>query len=118
MPCFFVYSLFLSVDSLFSNGHSFPFISEALRCAEERADALDAKLKVSEMARIKAEKDAAAIEGLRQRLQTAEDTLSDKETQQIERENAIVMRLETQIRRFTSKLLLLSPFCFFGCLFP
>ena len=106
------------MDSLFSNRHSFPFVSEALRRVEERADALDAKLKVSERARVKAEKDAAAIEGLRQRLQTAEDALSDKEAQQIERENAIVTRLETQIRRFTSKLLLLSPFCFFDCLFP
>jgi hypothetical protein len=94
------------------------FASEALRRAEECADALDAKLKVSEKARVKAEKDAAAVEGLRQRLQTAEDALSDKEARQIERENAIATRLETQIRRFTSKLLLLSPFCFFDCLFP
>ena len=93
------------------------FASKALRRAEERAAALDAKLKVSEKARVKAEKDAAAIEGLRQRLQTAEDALSDKEAQQIERENAIVTRLETQIRRFTSNLLLLSPFCFCFCPF-
>ncbi len=93
------------------------FASEALRRAEERADALDAKLKLSEKAREKAEKDTAAIEGLRQRLQTAEDALSDKEAQQIERENAIVTRLETQIRRFTSNLLLLSPFCFCFCPF-
>jgi hypothetical protein len=83
------------MDSLFSNRHFFPFVSEALRRAEERADALDAKLKVRERARVKAEKDAAAIEGLRQRLQTAEDILSDKEAQQIERENAVVTRLET-----------------------
>jgi translation initiation factor 2B subunit (eIF-2B alpha/beta/delta family) len=70
------------------------FASEALRRAEERVDALDAKLKLSEKAREKAEKDAAAIEGLRQRLQTAEDALSDKVAQQIERKNVIVTRLE------------------------
>jgi Flp pilus assembly protein TadD len=90
---------------------------EALRRAKERADALNAKLKCNEEARAKVEKDAAAVEGLRQRLQTAEDALSDKEAQQIEHENAIVTRLETQIRQFTSKLLLLSPFCFFTCQF-
>jgi hypothetical protein len=55
--------------------------SEALRLADEHADALDAKLKRSEKAREKAEKDAGAVEGLRQRLQTAEDALSNKETQ-------------------------------------
>lgn len=86
------------------------FFLEALRRAEERADALEAKLKSSETARKKAEKDAAAVEGLRQRLKTAEDALSEKEVQQIERENAIVERLDTQNRRFTSKLLLHLPF--------
>jgi energy-coupling factor transporter transmembrane protein EcfT len=42
----------------------YPF-SEALRRAEERADALEAKLKSSEAARKKAEKEAADVEGLR-----------------------------------------------------
>jgi Flp pilus assembly protein TadD len=55
--------------------------SEALRQAKECADALEAKLKLSEKAREKAEKDAAAVEGLRQRLQTAKDALSDKVAQ-------------------------------------
>jgi hypothetical protein len=41
------------------------FFSEALRRAEERVDALEAKIKSSEMAREKAEKDVAAVEGLR-----------------------------------------------------
>ena len=86
--------------------------SETLRRAEERADALEAKHKSSEAARKKAEKEAAAFEGLRQRLQTAEDALSEKEARQIERENAIVDRLETQNRRFTSKLFLHLSFCF------
>jgi uncharacterized protein YlxW (UPF0749 family) len=93
------------------------FALEALRRAEERADALDAKLKLGEKSREKAEKEAAAVEGLRQRLQTAEDTLSDKVAQQIERKYAIVTRLETQNRRFTSNPLLLLPFCFCFCLF-
>jgi hypothetical protein len=86
------------------------FLSEARRRAEERVDALDTKLKRSEKAREKAEIDVAAVEGLRQRLQTAEEALRNKETQQIERENAIVTRLETQIRRFTINMLFLSPF--------
>ena len=112
--------LFLSWDSSSSNDDSSPFdlsISEALHRAEERADALEAKLKISEKAREKAEKDAAVVEGLHQRLKTAEDTLSDKVAQQIERENSIVMRINTQNRRFTSKPLLRSPFCFYFCLF-
>jgi hypothetical protein len=53
-------------------------LSEALRRAEERTDALAAKLEINKTARKKSEKDAATIEGLRQRLKTAEDTLSDK----------------------------------------
>ncbi|KAK1621250.1 hypothetical protein QYE76_026767 [Lolium multiflorum] len=76
-------------------------LREALRRAEERADALDAKLKISEKAHEKAEKEAAAIEGLPQRLQIAEDTLRDKVAQQTERGNAIVTRLGTRNRRFT-----------------
>jgi flagellar motility protein MotE (MotC chaperone) len=92
-------------------------ISKALHRAEERADALAAKLEISETTRKKAEKDAAAVEGLRQRLKTAEDTLSDKVGQQIERENAIVTRFDTQNRRFTSKSLFSLAFCFCLCLF-
>jgi vacuolar-type H+-ATPase subunit I/STV1 len=86
------------------------FFSEALCCAEERADALEAKLKDSETARKKAEKEATAFESLRQRLKTAEDTLSDREAQQIERENAVLALFETQNRRFTSKSLPSLPF--------
>jgi small-conductance mechanosensitive channel len=48
----------------------------------------------------KAKKDAAAIEDLRQRLQAAEDALSDKEAKQVERKNEISTRLKTQSRRF------------------
>jgi Flp pilus assembly protein TadD len=50
-------------------------ISEALRRAEERADALEAKLKINEKDREKVAKDAAAVEGLRQRLKSAERIL-------------------------------------------
>jgi hypothetical protein len=88
-------------------------ISEALCRAEERADALEAKLKLSEKGREKPEKDAAAVESIRQRLQTAEGALSDKVAQQIERENAIADRFDTQNRRFTSKLFLHLYFCFY-----
>jgi hypothetical protein len=43
--------------------------SDALCRAEERADDLEAKLKASETTRKKAEKEAADVEYLRQRLQ-------------------------------------------------
>jgi antitoxin component of RelBE/YafQ-DinJ toxin-antitoxin module len=65
-------------DSSSANEDSLPFdlsLSEALRRAEKRADTLEAKLKISEKAREKAEKDAAAVEGLRQRLKSAERIL-------------------------------------------
>jgi hypothetical protein len=78
------------------------FLPEALRRAEERADDLEAKLKASEEARKRAEKDAADVKDLRQRLQAAEDALSDKEAKQVERENEISTHLETQSRRFLS----------------
>jgi dsDNA-specific endonuclease/ATPase MutS2 len=77
--------------------------SEALRRVEERVDAIAAKLELSETAREKAEEDAAAVESLRQRLQTTENALSEKNSQQIERENAIADRFDTQNRRFISK---------------
>jgi hypothetical protein len=79
-------------------------LSDALRRAEERADALAAKLELSEKAHEKAEADAAIVESLRQRLQTAENAFSDKIAQQIERENAIADRFDTQNQRFVSKL--------------
>ncbi|KAM0885795.1 hypothetical protein ACQ4PT_030102 [Festuca glaucescens] len=79
-------------------------LREALRHAEERADALEAKLKSIKAARKKAEEDAAAVEDLRQRLTTAENALSEKEARQIERENAIVERFDTQNRRFTRRM--------------
>jgi hypothetical protein len=77
---------------------------EALRKGEERVDALEAKLKSIVAAHEKAENEAASIEDLCQRLQTAEDALSEKEARQIERENDIITRSDTQNRRFISKL--------------
>ncbi|KAK1649206.1 hypothetical protein QYE76_067011 [Lolium multiflorum] len=71
-------------------------LAHALHRAEERADDLEAKVKASETAHKKAEKDAAAVEDLRQRLQAAEDALSDKEAKQVEHENEISTLLETQ----------------------
>jgi hypothetical protein len=53
-------------------------LSVALCQAEERVDALAAKLELSEKARKKAEADATAVEDLRQRLNNAENALSDK----------------------------------------
>jgi hypothetical protein len=110
-----LYFIFPPEDSSPSNEDSLPsdvFFSEALRHAEERADALEAKLKTSEIARKKAEKDAAAVESLRRRLKTVEDALSDKKAQQVDRGNAIVERFETQNRRFTSKPCFYLPSAF------
>jgi vacuolar-type H+-ATPase subunit E/Vma4 len=87
--------------------HSF-FIPEALRRAEECADDLEEKLKASEEAREKAEKDAAGVEDLRRRLQAAKDALSDRETKLVQCDNDIITLLETQSRRFSSNTI--SPF--------
>ena len=81
---------------------------EALRRAEERADDLEEKLKASEEAREKAEKDAAGVKDLRRRLQAAEDALSDREAKLVQRDNDIITRLEMQSRRFSSNII--SPF--------
>ena len=84
------------------------FLPEALRRAEERANDLEEKLRASEEAREKAEKDAAGVEDLRRRLQAAEDALSDREAKLVQRDNDIITRLETQSRRFSSNTI--SPF--------
>jgi gamma-glutamylcysteine synthetase len=80
-------------------------LSVALQQAEERAEALAAKLERSEKAREKAEADAATVEDLRQRLANAENALSDKIAQQIKREEGLIARFDAQNRRFASKLL-------------
>ncbi|KAK1632773.1 hypothetical protein QYE76_007088 [Lolium multiflorum] len=95
----------VNLGSLFTGFHDeAATLREALRCAKERTADQEAKLKASEEARKRAEKDAAGVEDLRQRLQAAEDALSDKEAKQVERENDIVTRLETQSRRFSRKM--------------
>ncbi|KAK1625855.1 hypothetical protein QYE76_000170 [Lolium multiflorum] len=53
-------------------------LRENLDRAEKRAEELALKLEQSEKAREKAERDAATVEDLRQRLHKAENTLSDK----------------------------------------
>jgi small-conductance mechanosensitive channel len=88
--------------------HSLP---ETLRRAEERADDLEGKLKASEEAHQKAEKDDAGVEDLRQSLQAAENALSDREAQLIQRDNDIITRLETQSRRFSSNIILSYFYC-------
>ena len=92
--------------------------SENLDRAEKRADELAVKLEQSEKAREKAEQDAAAVEDLRQRLHNAESALSEKVSQQIARENAIIDRLETQNRRFVSKCFPSPAFVFIFTCFP
>jgi hypothetical protein len=91
---------------------SYLFLPEALHRAEERADDLVAKHKASEEACKRAEKDDVDVKDLRQRLQAAEDALSDKEAKKVKRENDISMRLETQSRRFSSKTIFPFSLCF------
>ena len=76
---------------------------EALSKANKRADDLALKLEQSEKAREKAELDAAAVEGLRNRLHYAETSLSENTNRQSAREEDIIARLESQNRRFVSK---------------
>jgi hypothetical protein len=95
---FLAFCIFLSCFCILS----YLFLPEALRRAEERANGLETKLKASEEARKRAEKDAADVKDFRQRFQAAEDALSDKEAKQVERKNDIITRLETQSRRFSS----------------
>ena len=71
--------------------------------ANNRADALALKLEQSEIARKKAEADAAVVEDLRKRLHDAETSLSENIAQQSTREKEILTRLESQSRRFVSK---------------
>ncbi|KAK1601880.1 hypothetical protein QYE76_016463 [Lolium multiflorum] len=71
--------------------------------SNKRADALAVKLKQSEENRQKAEKDAATVQDLRERLHKAETSLSDNITQQSAREAEILSRLESQCRRFVRR---------------
>ncbi|KAK1668114.1 hypothetical protein QYE76_056273 [Lolium multiflorum] len=79
-------------------------LKESLLAANNRADDLAAKLKASEEAREKAEKDASCIEGLRKRLHEAETALSDKIIQTTANEGKIAARLESLNRRFVRKM--------------
>ncbi|KAK1607916.1 hypothetical protein QYE76_031589 [Lolium multiflorum] len=79
-------------------------LKECLLAADKRADDLAAKLKASEEAREKAEKDASCIEDLRKRLHEAETALSDKIAQNVAHEAKISARLESLNRRFVRKM--------------
>jgi hypothetical protein len=80
-------------------------LPEALDKANKRADDLALKLEQREKNHKKAEQDAASIGDLCKRLHHAENALSEKMTQQIAREEAIIGRLESQNRRFVSEFL-------------
>ncbi|KAK1641988.1 hypothetical protein QYE76_059793 [Lolium multiflorum] len=71
--------------------------------ANKRADALALQSEQSENARKKAESNAAVIEDLRKRLHSAENSLSENNTQQTAREEGIISRLESQSRRFVRR---------------
>ncbi len=106
---FVLYSPLSSANLLLFVTTNFHLWTENLNRAEKHAEELAAKLERSEKARKKAEQEAATVEDLRQRLHEAENALSDKVSQQIARESAIIARLETQNRRFVSKFLLHLP---------
>ncbi|KAK1649953.1 hypothetical protein QYE76_067758 [Lolium multiflorum] len=85
----------------YSGSHPLP---KALGKANKHADDLAIKLEQSEKAREKAEQDASSIGDLRKRLHHAENALSKKTTQRIAREEAIIGHLESQNRRFVTKM--------------
>ena len=106
---FVLYSPLSSANLLLFVTTNFHLWTEKLNRAEKHAEELAAKLERSEKARKKAEQEAATVEDLRQRLHKAENALSEKVSQQIARESAIIARLEAQNRRFVSKFLLHLP---------
>ncbi|KAK1614949.1 hypothetical protein QYE76_020466 [Lolium multiflorum] len=79
-------------------------LKEALLAANKRAEDLASKLKASEEAREKAEKDASCIEDLQKRLHEAETALSDKITQDVAREGNVASHLESLNRCFVRKM--------------
>ncbi|KAK1664822.1 hypothetical protein QYE76_052981 [Lolium multiflorum] len=92
----------------YSGNHTLP------EQAEERAEALEAKLKLSEEAREKAQVDAASVEELRQHLSKAEYALSDKITEQTAWEQGIMTGLKPKadafsVRRNDERFELLAP---------
>jgi septal ring factor EnvC (AmiA/AmiB activator) len=81
---------------------------ESLAKANKRADDLASKLGQSEKAREKAEQEAASVGDLRKRLHQAKAALNENISRQTAREEDVIGRLESQNRRFVSKLV--NPF--------
>jgi septal ring factor EnvC (AmiA/AmiB activator) len=105
LKCWPFYYLYFSRNDLSCCNTSTMFpLPEALAKANKRADNLASKLEKSEKAREKAEQDAASVGDLRKRLHQAETALSENISQQTAREEDFIGRLESQNRRFVSKL--------------
>ena len=66
------------------------FYLEALHLAEKRANEIEKKLKASEKAREKAEREAASVGDLQDRLHAAKNALSEKEEGIAKREATII----------------------------
>ncbi|KAK1683132.1 hypothetical protein QYE76_043980 [Lolium multiflorum] len=79
-------------------------LKEALAKVNKRADDLALELAKSEKAREKAELESASVESLRKRLHDAENSLSERISQQIAREAGIAARLESQNHHFVRKM--------------
>ncbi|KAK1648572.1 hypothetical protein QYE76_066377 [Lolium multiflorum] len=72
-------------------------LREALHLAEKRANDLEKKLKASEKARKKAEKDVAGVKDLRERLRAAKNALSGREAKLSQREADIIVSLSSKL---------------------
>ena len=88
-----------------------------MHLAEKRAKELEKKLEASEKAREEAERKAASLGDLRDRLHVAETVLSEKEEQIAKREAAIIARLDTQSVRFSSNVSFSFRRLLFVCLY-
>jgi hypothetical protein len=75
-----------------------------LHLAEKRTEEVEKRLEGSEKARAEAERKVASVGDLRDRLNAAETTLSEKEEQIAKWEVAIIARLDTQSARVSSNI--------------
>jgi hypothetical protein len=89
-----------------------------LHLAEKRTEEVEKRLEGSDKARAEAERKVASVGDLRDRLNAAETTLSEKEEKIAKWEVAIIARLDTQSARVSSNISFFSFRCpLFVCLY-
>ncbi|KAK1668205.1 hypothetical protein QYE76_056364 [Lolium multiflorum] len=96
--------LYIREEHIDSQDYNIAPFADALAKANKRANDLAVKLEQSEKAREKAEQDSASVGELRKRLHQAETALSANTTQQIDREEDVIGRLESQNLCFVRKM--------------